>query len=233
MLSNAGDAAIGSIWAYSEDPFVSVELPENTELQPGETIALTAHLNRNAIIGPWWAQSNIWLETDNQELRILATYTNNPETLEGTTATFYLMRTDDEFGGLWRFSTATYDANFDGYPFAFEHLEDGNYLLSTVVDANGDGDPDYTAERPIIIYNGESLENLSSQLDAIYFICDGGENWIGNGCVCDEVADCMDGSDEVGCDAINWCDDNTDYDETLRCDGFYECINGADEAECD
>lgn len=47
--------------------------------------------------------------------------------------------------------------------------------------------------------------------------------------ICDGVADCTDGSDEVGCDYFV-CDDGQRIRPDAVCDGYEHCTDGSDEA---
>lgn len=62
------------------------------------------------------------------------------------------------------------------------------------------------------------------------FPCDDGI-LIGPERVCDGFAQCMDGTDEAGCDYPLACDDGTRR-PGARCDGSWNCADGSDERDC-
>lgn len=63
------------------------------------------------------------------------------------------------------------------------------------------------------------------------FICGSGEQ-IPESFKCDFEPDCMDGSDEVGCDNVFMCKDGTTIPLDFKCDGSPDCRDGSDEEGC-
>jgi hypothetical protein len=62
------------------------------------------------------------------------------------------------------------------------------------------------------------------------FTCKDGTT-IGSNLLCDQRADCQDGSDEEGCPTFA-CKSGKAVDPDLRCDGYVDCDDGSDEAGC-
>lgn len=46
---------------------------------------------------------------------------------------------------------------------------------------------------------------------------------------CDHKADCEDGTDELGCNCVDYL---TTFDENILCDGVFDCADGQDEIDC-
>ncbi len=140
------------------------------------------------------------------------------------------------------FTAAACEGSDDPCRDADRHIEDCGWVYT-------EGDPCATSEsRCFVLCIGElsceeiddfysdrsTLYKTSLCLDTCYepFPCEDGSREIHRYWVCDMEKDCIDGSDERGCDYFECEDGSETVPERDKCDGYEDCADASDEQGC-